>query len=327
MMFSKSKLKKLLKLLGPIFFIFIFFRVVDTEATFAVLKKIRPDIAVISVFLFPIVNGVFTLRWWFICRRLKIDATFTWLFQIYYAAWFLSALPLLGVSPIAKLLYLNAAGKPVGTSAVSITLDKLFDVIGLLIFGIFGLIYFPQTMTNKSEIAVFVGGSLLALIVLWRFRDKIWPALIIFLKRYTTQRLQNIASSLYTDLREFWSGFDKRFFVMIVGISIAIGVLRALVLYVLAISLNISVSFGFIIICRAIIGLVNVIPVTISGLGTRDAVLLLMMPLAGVSKEAAIALGLTAFLWNICSEFAGIFFWLNNPLPSNSFRNIKEKLT
>ena len=327
MIFSKLKVKKLLKLLGPLFFIFLFFRVVNTNAALQVLNKIRPDMVAISVLLFPIVNGVFTLRWWFICRHLKIKVSFNCLYQIYYAAWFLSALPLLGVSPIAKLLYLKEAGKPVGTSAVSITLDKLFDIMGLLVFGIVGLIYFPQTLTNKTEIGIFIAGSLLALIVILKFWGKLWPVLMVFLKRYTNKKLQNMGSSLCTDLREFWLGFDKRFFTMMLGISLAIGVLRAFVLYVLAISLNISVSFGFIIMCRAIIGLANVIPVTVGGLGTRDAVLLLMMPLAGVSKEAAIALGLTAFLWNICSEFTGIFFWLNRPLPYNSFRNIKEKLT
>ena len=112
---------------------------------------------------------------------------------------------------------------------------------------------------------------------------------------------------------------------MMIGISIAIGVLRGLVLYVLAVALHISVGFGFLIASRAIIGLVNVIPVTISGLGTRDAVLLLMLPLAGATKEAAVALGVAAFLWTIGSKFSGVFFWLMRPLPSKSLRN-KESL-
>jgi len=326
MIFSKSKLKRLLKLLGPLFFIFLFFRVVDTEATLRVIKAIRLELVLISVLLFPIVNAALTLRWWLICRRLAIDESFKGLFQVYYIAWFLSALPLVGVSPLAKMLYLKEAGKPAGTSAVSITLDKLFDIIGLLVYGLFGLVYFPQSLSNKTEIWIVVGSGLMAMVILWAFRGRIWTALVVFFKRYTTQRLKKIGSSLHTDLKEFWSRFNVRFFLMILGISIAIGLLRALVLYVLAVALHISVGFGLIIACRAIIGLVNVIPVTISGLGTRDAVLMLMLPLAGATKEAAIALGVAAFLWTIGSKFSGVFFWLNRPLPSKSFRNIKERL-
>jgi uncharacterized protein (TIRG00374 family) len=326
MIFSKSKLKKLLKLLGPFIFIFIFVRVVDMEATFRVLKAIRLDLVLISVLFFPIVNAALTLRWWLICRRLAIHESFNELFQVYYVAWFLSALPLVGVSPLAKMLYLKELGKPAGTSVVSITLDKLFDIIGLLIFGLFGIVYFPQSISNKTEIWIVIGSCLMLMIVLWGLRNRVWPALLAFLKRYTTRRLQKIGISLQADLKEFWSRFNVRFFLLIMGVSIAIGVLRALVLYILAVALHISVGFGVIVACRAIIGLVNVIPVTISGLGTRDAVLLLMLPLAGATQEAAIALGMAAFLWTIVSKFSGVFFWLNRPLPSGSFRNTKERV-
>lgn len=320
-------MKRLLKLLGPLFFIFLFFRVVDTEAALRILKAIRLELVLIGVLLFPIVNAALTLRWWLICRRLAIDESFKSLFQVYYIAWFLSALPLVGVSPLAKLLYLQEAGKPAGTSAVSITLDKLFDIIGLLVFGLLGLVYFPQSLSNKTEIWVVVGSGLMAVVILWGFRGRIWTALLVFFKRYTTERLRKIGSGLHTDLKEFWSRFDARFFTMILAVSIAIGMLRALVLYVLAVALHLSVGFGVIVACRAIIGLVNVIPVTISGLGTRDAVLLLMLPLAGATREGAIALGMAAFLWTIGSKFSGVIFWLKRPLPSKSFRNIKKRLT
>jgi uncharacterized membrane protein YbhN (UPF0104 family) len=110
-------------------------------------------------------------------------------------------------------------------------------------------------------------------------------------------------------------------------ISISLGILRAIILYLLALTLKIHVSFGLIVACRALIGIVNIIPITINGLGTRDAVLLLALPLSGVSKEAAIALSCLMFLWLIFSKFFGIFFWLKRPLPLGIFMSIKEKLT
>ena len=129
--------------------------------------------------------------------------------------------------------------------------------------------------------------------------------------------------NLEADLAGFWAGFNLQFLGLIIGISIAIGLLRSLVLYLLAISLNIYVDFGLIVACRALIGIVNVIPISISGLGTRDAILLLTLPLSGVPKEAAIALGFAAFLWTLCSKFSGIVFWLKHPLPSDSIRAMK----
>jgi uncharacterized protein (TIRG00374 family) len=326
MQISNLKLKRLLKLSGPLLFIFLFMRVVDPKSTASVLREIRPEIALASVLLFPVTNAAVTVRWWLICQRLEIEISFRKLFQIYYISWFLSVIPFVGIAPFAKLLYLKEEGKTTGKSAVSITLDKLFDVIGLMAFGIFGLVYFPQSLFDHAHLGIIIAGGLLGICILWIFGSNIWSALMELLKRYTNKRLQKLGTKLEADLKGFWSSFNIQFFFLILGISIAIGILRALVLYILAISLNIYLSFGLIVACRAIIGIVNVIPVTISGLGTRDAILLLTLPIYGVSKEAAIALGFIAFLWTICSKFSGTFFWLKHPLPSNSLLGIKKKL-
>lgn len=326
MQIIKKNGKRFLKLLGPLFFIFLFIRVVDPQATLNALKDIRPNIALLSVVLFPVVNAALTYRWWLICNRLEMGASFNVLFQIYYIGWFLSAIPIVGVTALAKLFYLKEEKKPVAISAVSIILDKLADILGLVIFGLGGLIYLPQSLFNISFLGIIITLMLIAGMLLWIFGRKIWASAVNFLKRYTNKRLQNISSDLQADLRRFWERFNLGFFVLILIISIAIGFLRAIVLYVLAISLNISAGFGLIVAVRSVIGIVNIIPITISGLGTRDGILLLTLPLAGVTEEAAIALGLLAFLWTISSKFSGIFFWLKRPLPFYSVSDVKTKL-
>ncbi len=322
---SQKSWKRLLRLLGPAIFILLFMKVVDTKATLNILKEIRPDMALVSILLFPIVNAALTIRWWLIVRRLELKVSLNWLFQITYISWFLSALPLLGISPLSKLLYLKAERKPVSQSVVSIACDKLFDILGLMVFGFFGLIYFPRGLFKESYVWIVLATVVLSILILLVFGRSIWSVIMQLFKRYTGKRLQKIGSNLEEDLKGFWSGFNIRFFILILGISIAIGLLRSLVLYILALALGINVGFGLIVACRAVIGIVNVIPISISGLGTRDAVLLMTLPLAGVSKEAAIALGFLAFVWTMGSKFSGIFFWLKRPLPSRSILDGKHK--
>ena len=84
MQFIKPKWKGLLKLLGPIFFIFLIIRVVDPKATAAIVKTIRPEFAIVSLLLFGVVNAVLALRWWVICQRLGMGVAFKELFQVYY---------------------------------------------------------------------------------------------------------------------------------------------------------------------------------------------------------------------------------------------------
>ena len=323
----KPKWKGLLKFIGPLFFIFVVIQLVDPKTTARLIKEIKPVWAAISLLLSPIVLGALTLRWWLICQRLEIKIPLKELFQINYISWFIGLLPLIVVTPLSKFIYLNEKGIPAGATAFSITLDKLFDVIGLILFGFFGLIYFPSGLFKELQIWIPLTVGFLAFVIILVFWHKIWSAFIHFLKRYTGEKIRRIGKNLDIDLSEFWSRFDSAFFIVIIFISVGLGILRALILYLLALSLEIHVSYGLIIACRALIGIVNIIPITINGLGTRDAVLLLALPLAGVSKEAAIALSCLMFLWLIFSKLFGIFIWLKRPLPLSIFTFIKEKLT
>jgi uncharacterized protein (TIRG00374 family) len=324
---SKPKWKGLLKFLGPIFFIFIIVRVVDPKAALEFIKEINPGLALSSILLTPIIIAIRTSRWWLICQHLGIASTATRLFQINYISWFLSVVPLVGVSPLAKIIYLKEEGKPVGKTAISVTLDKICDVLGQVFFSFFALIYFPEIFLKNMQRWIFFAAGCIALFAVLIFWSKLWTKVKEALKRYTGKRIQRFEENLEKELSEFWRHFDLLFLTKILAISVALGLVRSLTLYLLAISLNITVSLILIIACRALIGIVNAIPVSINGLGTRDAILLFALPLAGVSKEAAIALGFVAFLWTIGSKFSGVIFWFKHPLPTSGIRSIKERLS
>jgi uncharacterized protein (TIRG00374 family) len=301
--------------------------VVDPKATVNIIKTIKPELAIASLLLFVVVNAILALRWWVICQRLGMGVAFKELFQVYYISWFLSIIPLAAISPISKLIYLKDEGKPTDITAVSITLDKLFDIIGLMFFSLFGIVYFPQSFFKDLHLWVYFGGMAFLVLVILVFGSRIWKIFKELLRRYSSQKLQKLGSGLELYLTKFWSEFDMKLFSLLLGISITIGLLRSLILYLLAISLNIHVSFGLIIACRALFGIVNIIPITVSGLGTRDAILLPALSLSGVSKEFALALGFVAFLWALISKISGIIFWVKRPLPLSRFKTTKEKLT
>jgi uncharacterized membrane protein YbhN (UPF0104 family) len=92
----------------------------------------------------------------------------------------------------------------------------------------------------------------------------------------------------------------------------------------LALALGAGAPFAFMVGCRALIGIVQILPITVGGLGTRDAILLLTLPLAGITRETALALGFTSFLWNLAFHFSGSFFWLRRPVPLRGLRAMKE---
>lgn len=323
---SKLKWKGLLRVLGPLLFIFFFMKVVDPRSVIDHLRGIRMEIVLASAGLFPVLILAFTFRWWIICRQLKMTAAFAQLFRIFYISWFFAALPISGSAALSKAVYLKEEGTPTGSALISIILDKLFDVIGLMFFGLYGLLYFPKDLFGGQLLWTVYGAMAVALLTCLVCGKRIWEGLRTFLNRSTKRKYRKIGRSLDANLTEFWSGFNLRFVSVMLVNSVFIGLLRALVLYLLAISLNMHVAFSLMVACRALVGMANVIPVSIGGLGTRDAVLLLTLPLAGISREAAISLGFAAFLWALCSNFSGVAFWFKRPLPSKGASALKEEL-
>lgn len=317
----RRKWKGLLKFIGPILFIYLIIRVVDPRTTANILIEIQPLTAILSIFLFPLLIFTLTARWRMICRWLEMEVPFIKLFHVHYISWFLGLIPFIGISQVAKFVYLREDKKAAGPIAASITLDKVFDVLGHVLFGLFAFVYFPRSYFQDKYIWFILAVVLLIIVVTLLFWNKLWILSTNFLKKLTSKKLQRLGENLEINLSQSWSQFNWKFFTLIFGISIVIGILRSLALFLLALSLNINVTFGFMVACRALIGIVNVVPVTVNGLGTRDAILLFTFPLINASSEAAVALSFLAFLWILCFRFSGIFFWLKNPLPVRS-RNL-----
>lgn len=322
----KKHWKGILKLFGPILFIFLVLKIVDPGSVINLLKGMQIYLVLLSILFFPVQICIFTLRWWIICRRLGMGNTFWRTFQIYYISWFLGSFPLSGASAVSKVFYLREEDEPMAKNLLSVTLDKFFDLIGTMLFGVYGLLYFPGNIVGiKSLWVVFCGISIVIFIIMLSGK-RIWERLKGLLKNYLKKGLRGLVKDFEVNFTDFWSGFSFSFFSFLLGLSIFIGIFRSLVLYVLAISMGLEITFGLIIACRALIGIVNIIPISVSGLGTRDAVLLLTLPVAGVSKEAALALGFLAFLWTVFSKFSGAPFWLKRPLPSRTIQKFKDKL-
>lgn len=69
--------------------------------------------------------------------------------------------------------------------------------------------------------------------------------------------------------------------------------------YFFALSLQIDVSFLFILAVAVIGTLLSVLPISVSGIGTRDALYVYFLSFAGIPKESALALSLTILIFMI----------------------------
>lgn len=322
---TSSRSKNLFKLIGPFLFIILLIWVIDPGEALVYIKAIDARTALLSILLCPVILFAMTLPWWIICRRIHLTAPLSKLFTITYASWFLSNLPMSGITFLFKIIYLKEEDIPVSRAFISVTIEKLLSVIGVLILGLFPFFYFPADFMN-STIVWIIGGVIASGICFGIvFKNRVIEVIVGMLQIRFIKNAMKTRDDLESELRKYWKEFDTRTIFLIIGISIGIGFLYSLVLFLLAHAMEIQISFGFALGCTALISLANIFPITLNGLGTRDAILLMAFSSIGYSGEAALALGCIVFFWTVIFKFSGVFFWLRRPLPYKVLSSMREK--
>ncbi|HIJ99036.1 TPA: flippase-like domain-containing protein [archaeon] len=84
--------------------------------------------------------------------------------------------------------------------------------------------------------------------------------------------------------------------------------------YLLAKAMNITINYFVLFMIFPTILLVEIIPISISGLGTRDATLILFFSFIGLSASAAVALSLSILIFSYIYSLVGLFIWIRNPI-------------
>jgi uncharacterized membrane protein YbhN (UPF0104 family) len=85
--------------------------------------------------------------------------------------------------------------------------------------------------------------------------------------------------------------------------------------YLLAIGLRLDIALATFVLIVPLTNVIASLPITINGLGMREAGYLVLLGMAGVSKEQAVALSLLYFAATLTAGFTGVFAFVMTPMP------------
>jgi uncharacterized protein (TIRG00374 family) len=79
--------------------------------------------------------------------------------------------------------------------------------------------------------------------------------------------------------------------------------------------LGIDISFGYVFIIMPMVTLVELIPISISGLGTREATVIYFFSVMGITSAYAVSFSITYLIMGTyLTSISGFIFWLRNPV-------------
>jgi len=306
-------LKKYSFVIGLILFLIILSKA-NLGEIFQNIKNIKPFYLVLALLMSLPMFINKALCWRYIIKQQGIKYSLKDSFLMYCSGLYLGVVTPGRMGEIAKALYLKKDGYSMGKSLVGAVLDRLADFIFLLVFLFLGSLFFLTVF--KKQILIFVFGTIIAVILF-----------VIFLKIGLVKWLLNKAFKIFIPLKyqKSWKInfqdfindlkiYKLKHYIVIFSITIFSWVFYYLQMYILAKGVGLNISLLYLAISATVAGFITLIPISISGIGTRDAALILLFTPFLIPREQVIVFSTLILLMVIWGTLIGLICWWFKPI-------------
>ena len=303
-----------LKLVGVILFIIILSKI-DLKSFFVLLKDINLYYFISAVLLlFPMIV-IKAYRWNYLKRTQKINYKLSDSILMYGSGIYIGLLTPGRIGDFIKVLYLKNDGNSAGKSFVSVFIDRLADLLFLTIFGYAGMFFFIHLFKKQVYLLSLIFIILLSIVIFAVTKKEFFKRLLrrlfwFFIPSKYKEKIKINFNDFYSDLKIL---NRKRIFKVSL-ITVLVWIIYFIQVFFLAKSLGIDISFAYLAICSCIAGLVTLIPISISGIGTRDITLIILFSFFGISRESAVAVSMLILSMSVVMALIGLFCWLKKPV-------------
>lgn len=309
------KRKCWLRIFGLVLLLFILWKADGLEMV-AVLSETNLAL-VASAVLFNVPQiSIKAFRWHCLLRTQGIDYSVLEAILSYFGGIFIGLLTPGRLGEFCRATHLNQdCGVSAGQAVSSVLADRLFDLYALLLVG--GIAFF--SLAGGLGGAGMVGLILLALLAFFALvlfvteqvfvRIRSWFGHVGFLERLFA------SGSWLSELRAGFQQLSLSCLVLALGLTVLAYAVFFCQCYLLAQSLDLSAGFLSVIYAVALGSLMTLLPISVSGLGTREAAIVAYLGTVGVTEERALSFSLLVFVtFYVAGGLMGAVAWWIKPV-------------
>ncbi len=316
-----------LNLIGVVILIWVLLKI-DLSEIVNILKNIHLSYYAVAVLLLFPIFIIKALRWNYIKKIQHIHYSAKDSILMYFSGLYAGLITPGRFGEFVKMLYLTNDHHSFGKSLLSVVFDRIFDLIFLAGFSYVSIFIFHQYLNSDFFIYALVVVTIITVgIVLILNKRLISMVLNTAFKVFIPKRFQEKASlgvdDFYNDLKLF--AFKNHFWVFFW--TTVSWLLYYVQIYALALALDIHLSFWYLAASTTIVGLFTLVPISISGVGTRDVTLIFFFALLGISKELAVSFSMLILSMFLFMALFGIIAWFIKPIKVREKEENKESNT
>jgi uncharacterized protein (TIRG00374 family) len=317
------KLSRLFPVIGIIIFIYIILNI-DLPTVAGILLKTNILFFGAAILITGIDIVIKAFKWQLIFNSYNVSVPYSRFLKSWLVGLSLSLITPGKVGDFAKAYYLKDKA-PLGKGLTTVMADRIIDLLTLFILAIIGLSLFATYYSpNPALLITMYALFVLFVLSVFLFSRKRIASFILrpFYYRLAPEKHREKMKSVYTD---FYSGISlilerKRLVLAVIILTFLVWLGTIFVIYFAALSLGFWIPPAFVFIAFSIITLLEALPISFSGLGTRDATLIFFFGFISISAEASLSVSLLYLLITYIYAIAGFALWYKNPIKIHGER-------
>ena len=322
-MLDSKKVKICLQILGPLIFVYILFQI-----DFGLLRKELVNFNIwfllMAVFFMMIQIVARAEKWRIILISLSIPLTRLKAISLHWMGTFVGVITPGRFGELIKVYFLKNKGYSAFRSFFSILVDRVIDVSTLLLFGFLIFLFF---LKGIGIYILFISlGLVLFLVFIFLLIDS-----RSFLHKFFIKAVKKFFPIDFEEYNKFtisrlWQGIrntKKGQFILFFTYLIISWLLYFAARYMIVLSLGVDLSFLEVSAISALMAIVTMLPISVAGIGTREAVAIYLFGLFSITKELALLFSLFVFATDLFILSFGLIPYLKE---LNLIKNIKKQI-
>jgi hypothetical protein len=188
-------------------------------------------------------------------------------------------------------------------------LDRLSGYAGVVIVALLAIIAGWRLINNSVLFSIGLISAILAIILLGLFNPFLYSKINQFLELLPFGKISRSLKNLHQQIHIFKQ--HRKTLLYNLMLSLFIQATGPIIFYFIALALGVRINILYFFIFVPIIGAITLLPISIGGLGLREAVVIFFFTQAGVSKDLAFATSIISFFFIlIYSALGGLIYVL-----------------
>jgi uncharacterized protein (TIRG00374 family) len=301
---SWRSLRKLLswRLLGPLAVAAAIWWAGPTKIL-AVLSGADPVPLVVALMLAVPQAAIRGCRWHVLLRGFRVQIRLTESVAMYAMGMTLGAVSPGKVGDFVKILALRQRGCRLGLAVACNVFDRVLDVAFIVLAGYAGMWYFSQYYASQLRVANLAAVAVLVVLALVVLNRRIVAKMG---RRLVPERYRPAVADSWNEMVGHFAGRGLTRTLHLMAWTTASWTVQFLAFWLCSVALRLDVPFLYLAACATIVSLSSFVPITVAGVGTRDAVFVLLLGQRGLTSQQSLALSslvLAVFLTNAAVSY------------------------